>query len=167
VFSPAPGAPDAIAPTAPEAGLHLRTRQRHTEIHALFVQGRTQTEIQQILGYDYRTVRRYLHAERPEDLFADAQRGTKLAAFTDYLNPRWNAGATDAEVLTGEITEQGYDGSSRTVRRYLQSARDGITPLRGVAKPPKTRDLAGWIGAAAWLCRLWQPRFLPTLIVAD
>jgi transposase len=48
--------------------------------------------------------------------------------------------------LTTELRERGYRGSARTVRRLLQTWRDGaIKPTAVAAVAPKPREVTGWI----------------------
>ncbi|MFI6369191.1 hypothetical protein ACIBG0_41585 [Nocardia sp. NPDC050630] len=61
-----------------------------------------------------------------------------------YLQRRWREGCVNAAVLYREITAQGFGGSVKTVRRYLQHWRVAGVPAQ--APPTITpRKAAGWI----------------------
>jgi hypothetical protein len=77
-----------------------------------------------------KTVRRYAHAATPEDasLGIGSRRYGQIHAYSSYLYRRWNEGCTDAARLHAEITELGYLGSKRTVRRHLEQIRASGKP---------------------------------------
>jgi transposase len=138
-------------PPADSAGEQGRrasvTRQRHAEIHALHVTGVGTTAISRALNLDAKTVRRYLRAETSDELLADAMpREKELDEHAGYLAKRWEQGCTNAVTLTNELRERGYRGSARTVRRLMQTWRDGtINPAKVIAVAPKPREVTGWI----------------------
>jgi transposase len=72
-------------------------------------------------------------------------RSSKLDPFKDYLDRRWNAGCADAVRLTAEIRQQGYAGTARTVRRYLEPLRAAGTPASHAPTPPKPGQVTTWI----------------------
>jgi transposase len=127
------------------------TRQRHAEIHALHVKGIGTTAISKTLNLDGKTVRRYLRAATPDELLTEAvPRERDLDEHAGYLAKRWEQGCTNAAMLTTELRERGYQGSTRTVRRLLQTWRDGtIKPAAMTAVAPKPREVTGWIIRAA------------------
>jgi hypothetical protein len=51
----------------------------------------------------------------------------------------------DAARLHAEIRAQGYRGSQRSVRRYLQSVRASGQPAPLVPEGPSVRQATGWI----------------------
>ena len=65
--------------------------------------------------------------------------------FAPYLHERWNQGCTDAVRLHAEIQAQGYHGSSRSVRRYLQPLRATLTAPALRPPPPTVREVTRWI----------------------
>ncbi|WP_204038229.1 ISL3 family transposase, partial [Micromonospora qiuiae] len=123
------------------------TRQRHAEIHALHTTGVGTTAISKALNLDGKTVRRYIRAATADELLTEtAPRARGLDEHTSYLAERWEQGCTNATRLTAELRERGYRGSARTVRRLLQSWRDGtIKPTAMTAVAPKPREVTGWI----------------------
>ena len=147
--------PDKVMPDQPASPadpavavgtLVVRTRERYAAVQALRQRGRSITAIGRELGLDRRTARRFVRAEHVEDLLAKAQsRESLLDAFKPYLHERFNAGHTDAASLTLEITALGYRGSDKTVRRYLQPFRAGLTAPAPVPVAPSVRQVTGWL----------------------
>jgi transposase len=123
------------------------TRQRHTEIHALHTTGVGTTAISRALNLDGKTVRRYLRAATVDELLTETvPRPKGLDEHTAYLVSRWEQGCTNAVRLTTELRDRGYRGSARTVRRLLQTWRDGtVKPTAVTAVAPKPREVTGWI----------------------
>jgi transposase len=145
-----PGEPTADPPpaaaTLPESHTAARTRERHAAIHDLLAQGKTHTEICKILGLSDKTVRKFRRAATPDQAFAGSRQSNKqVERFASYLYERWNQGVHDATRLHAEINAQGYCGSSRSVRRYLQPLRAGLTPPQLPAPPPKVREVTRWL----------------------
>jgi transposase len=76
------------------------------------------------LNLDIQTVRRFANAACAEELLGKAEhRSTKLDAYIDMVNQRWNEGVTSAEAITAELRALGFKGSAQTVRRYLRPFR--------------------------------------------
>jgi transposase len=123
------------------------TRQRHAEIHALHATGVGTTAISNALNLDGKTVRRYLRAATADELLTETvPRERELDDHAAYLAQRWEQGCTNAVLLSTELRERGYRGSARTVRRLLQTWRDGtIKPTAVTAVAPKPREVTGWI----------------------
>lgn len=133
-------------PAVAEGTLMVRTRERYAAVQALRQRGRSITAIGRELGLDRRTARRFVRAEHVEDLLAKARsRESLLDAFKPYLHERFNAEHTDAASLTLEITALGYRGSDKTVRRYLQPFRAGLTAPAPVPVAPSVRQVTGWL----------------------
>jgi hypothetical protein len=105
------------------------------------------TAISRALNLDGKTVRRYLRAATAEELLTETvRRERELDDHAAYLAGRWEQGCTNAVLLTTELREHGYRGSARTVRRLLQTWRDGaIKPTAVAAVAPKPREATGWI----------------------
>ncbi|MGI5239332.1 transposase [Dactylosporangium sp. CA-139066] len=97
------------------------------------------------LGLHPDTVARYADATSIDELLVSKSRASKLDLFKDYLDARWNAGCTDAVRLTEELREQAYQGTSRTVRGYLEPIRGSGSPACRTAAPPKPRQVTNWM----------------------
>jgi transposase/DNA-binding CsgD family transcriptional regulator len=126
--------------------LEMRARERHAAVHELLAQGRTHTQICTMLGLSPKTVRKFMHAATPEQVTAGPRPPSSgIDRFASYLHERWNQGCTDAVQLHAEIQAQGYRGSSRSVRRYLQPLRATITVPVLPPPPPTVREVTRWI----------------------
>lgn len=137
-------APEGFA--VPEGPLVVRTRERHAAVIRLRADGYSITHIARELGLNRRTVRRFARADRVEDLLGKAaSRGSLLDPYKPYLHERFNAGQTDAAALTAEITERGYRGSAKTVRRYLHPFRAAALAPPPTPIPPTVRAVTGWM----------------------
>jgi transposase len=139
---PPPTPPVAQRPETPAT---IRLRERYAAIRELLDVGMQRKVIAARLGLHPDTVARYADAAGIDDLLVSKSRAGKLDPFKDYLDARWNAGCTDAVRLTEELREQGYQGTARTVRRYLEPTRESGSPACHTAAPPKTRQVTGWI----------------------
>jgi len=110
------------------------------------------------LGVSIPTVRAYLLAGGPPDLMT---RGPKPGACRGdheaYLRERWRAGCHDGKALWGELRDQGYRGSLRTVQRLVAGWRAPGEPRRGKRpaglptaplpppRAPSTRQVRWWL----------------------
>lgn len=123
-----------------------RTRERYAAVQGLLGEGKSISAITRILSLDRKTVQRFARADKVEELLTKAySRGSLLDPFKPYLHERFNAGCTDAARLTREITELGYRGSDKTVRRYLRPFRATLTAPPPVPVPPTVRRVTGWL----------------------
>jgi transposase len=129
------------------SALVARTKARYQAVQALKGDGKGIKTIMRELGLAKETVRRFVRAERVEEVLAKPRAGrpSVLDAYKPYLHERCNAGITNASMLYREITERGYHGSRGTVAAYL-------TPFRslGAAPPPlpavpKVRQITSWL----------------------
>lgn len=147
---PTPGPAVPVAATTPSSQrpatpATIRLRERYAAVHELLGLGMQRKVIAAKLGLHPDTVARYADATNVNDLLVSKTRISKLDPFKDYLDARWNAGCTDAVRLTDEIREQGYQGTSRTVRRYLEPIRESGSPACHTAAPPKPRQVTSWM----------------------
>ncbi|GAA4472133.1 hypothetical protein GCM10023094_03930 [Rhodococcus olei] len=124
-----------------------RTRERHTAVHDLVARGMSITEIGRRLRLDRRTVRRFARATDVDELMTTARTAgrTLITGFEPYLRERFAAGCTDGARLTREITERGYRGSDKTVRRFLQPLRDALRMHPTQPTAPRVRQVTGWL----------------------
>ena len=131
----------------PGAGrLAVRARERHAAVHDLLAQGRTHTQICKMLGLSPKTVRKFIRATTPGQVTAGPRPPSSgIDRFAPYLHERWNQGCTDAARLHTEIQAQGYHGSQRSTRRYLQPLRASLTAPPLPPPPPTVREVTRWI----------------------
>jgi transposase len=139
----APGGPEPRpeTPVPPPGRRATQCGERHAAVHQLFDKGVGVYAIATALHLDPKTVSKYAHAPRPQDVpTSDGQRDTAIRPFLDYLHHRWNEGCTDGARLHAEISKLGFRGSTRTVRRHLQFLRSSsrTAPTRPTA--PTVRE---------------------------
>jgi transposase len=131
----------------PDPGrLAVRARERHAAVHDLLAQDRTHSQICTMLGLSPKTVRKFIRAATAEQVITGPRPPSSgIDRFAPYLHERWNQGRTDAVQLHAEIQAQGYRGSSRSVRRYLQPLRAALTAPVLPPPPPTVREVTRWI----------------------
>jgi transposase len=136
----------ALPAPPPETRTAVRTRERHTAVHSLVADGWTVSAISRQLRLDRKTVRKFRDAATAEQLINGPRLCSKpLDRFGSYLHQRWNEGVCDAAVLYAEIIARGYQGSTRSVRRYLQPLRAALAATPPPEPPPKVREVTRWI----------------------
>jgi transposase len=167
-------APIAAAPSTP----YRRQRQRlYDEMVRLAGAGWSKAAIARQVGLHPVTVRAYLLAGGPPDL---TMRGPKPGAcrgnYEAYLRERWRAGCRDAKSLWGELREDGYRGSLRTVQRLVAGWRTPDEPRRGKRpaglppaplpppRPPGPRRIRWWLLIPAEQRTPAQEAFLAALL---
>jgi transposase len=138
---PTTGPPDL----RPETPATIRLRERYAAVRELLDQGMQLKVIAGRLGVHPDTVARYAAAASVDELLVSEHRSSKLDPFKDYLDAPWNAGCTDAARLTEELRGQGYGGTARTVRRYLEPLREADSPATHTPTPPKPRQVTSWM----------------------
>jgi transposase len=160
--APDPGDPESPGPcgdvtaetTGPASGqaaaaggrLAARSRERHAAVHDLLNQGRNITQVSEMLGLTRHTVRKFARAATAEQaVTGPSPRSSRLDRFAPYLQQRWDQGCTDAAQLFAEIQAQGYSGSKRSARRYLQPLRAALTAPVLPPPPPTVREVTRWI----------------------
>jgi transposase len=124
-LAPAPlPAAEPAAPPGRTYRLAERTRTRYAAVHELLARGLSRSAVSRELNLDIQTVRRFANATCVEELLGKAEhRPTKLDAYLDLVNQRWNEGVTSAEAITAELRALGFKGDAQTVRRYLKPFR--------------------------------------------
>lgn len=131
----------AIAkPTATEQSQQRIQQNQHRKIEqkkaikALRAQGWTQTAIAQEVGVSLRTVERYSHW--PDFPGTPARRSTFGRSVLDPHKPQllewWNAVIREPSILMKLLEPCGFEGSLRTLQRYLSGLREaqGLPPVR-------------------------------------
>ncbi|MFE0153550.1 ISL3 family transposase [Nonomuraea sp. NPDC059007] len=133
--------------SVPETRIAARTRERHAAVHALVADGRSVAEICRILDLSHKTVRRFRAATTADELVH--KRGRRRRPFQDflpYLHQRITEdGVANGAQLFAEITALGYDGSRRTVRRYLEPFRCGAPHRTSPVLNPTVREVTRWV----------------------
>ncbi|HEU5380655.1 MAG TPA: ISL3 family transposase [Ktedonobacteraceae bacterium] len=91
--------------------------QQAVELHK---QGKSSQEIGQMLGVTGRTVQRWFTTGTFPDAKRRRRRPGAFEIYAPYVLSRWEAGERNGLAIYREIKEQGYNGSKRTVYRYLE-----------------------------------------------
>jgi transposase len=117
------------------------------EITELKGEGLTIRAIGDLLGYDRKTIRKYL--VDPESVPGYGPRGpasSKLDAFKPYLADRLKAGVWNAQVLLRELKQHGYQGGCTILKDWLQPQRaaGSATAVRRFETPPGRQAQVDW-----------------------
>ncbi|GAB3843820.1 ISL3-like element IS469 family transposase [Dactylosporangium cerinum] len=141
-----PATPASLQAERAETASTTRVRERYAAVQDLVIdKGVARTVAARLLNLNPDTVARYAKASTVEELLTARHRVSKLDPFTAYLDTRWNDGCTDAVRLTQEIRKQGFQGTDRTVRRYLEPLRAAGNPTAKKPTAPKVRHVVSWI----------------------
>lgn len=111
-----------------------RLRRRYEEVHRLHGLDMPIVQIRQATGLSRTTILKYLNSSEVPKRAQPRRVRSILDPFVDYLAERWRAGCHDTATLYEEIVQQGYTGSTHTLRRLLQPWRAECPPA-----PPKVR----------------------------
>lgn len=110
-------------------------------------QGLSIQAISRLLGFDRKTVRKYLiePVARPEYPPRPKPPG-KLDGFRPYLEERLRAGVWNAQVLLRELRERGYDGGYTILTDWLRPQRQETraVAVRRFETPPGRQAQADW-----------------------
>ncbi len=93
---------------------------RYQQAVELNKQGKSSQEIGQMLGVTGRTIQRSFTTGTFPDAKRRRRRSGAFEIYAPYVLSRWEAGERNGLVIYRDIKEQGYDGSARTVYRYLE-----------------------------------------------
>ncbi|MGF1460802.1 MAG: ISL3 family transposase [Leptolyngbyaceae cyanobacterium] len=127
-------------PTATEQSQQRIQQNQHRKIEqqksikALRAQGWTQAAIAQKVGVSLRTVERY--SRWPDFPEPPARRSTFGRSVLDPYKPQllewWNAGIREPSILMKLLAPCGFEGSLRTLQRYISGLREaqGLPPVR-------------------------------------
>ena len=131
----------------PDGRLITRTRERHATVQQLVSNGMTISAISRKRSLDRKTVRRFARAHDVDELLTTTRIAgpTLLSEHETYLRDRFAAGCTDATRLTAEITDRGYRGSAKTVRRFLAPLRVAHRTRPAPPPAPSARQVTGWL----------------------
>lgn len=138
-----------VVPTLWQSGgpINLASDKRHAAVQQLISSGMTISAISRELGLDRKAVRRFARARTVDELLTTTRTAgpTLLSEHEPYLRERFAAGCTDAARLTAEITERGYRGSAKTVRRFLAPLRAAHRTRPAPPQAPSVRQVTGWL----------------------
>ncbi len=119
---------------------HQRSRQAMFEkVQILKAEGRNIRGIALEMGVNWRTVRKWVHANEIPDRRERAPTPTSPRYFRDYLADRWANGCRGGRQLFEEIRQRGYRGSRSNMERLLGKWRSAErTALAPITAPTPT-----------------------------
>lgn len=124
---------------------------RYEQIKGLAQAGTPLAVIAQQLGLNRTTVRKYVRAESLPEFRHPYHKPNPAHCYADYLRQRWEAGCYNARQLYRELTGQGYQGSLKSLRKYLSPWRQKLPPQfqkmlsLPVFFPPAPRQAVWWL----------------------
>src|SRR3712207_3987850 len=92
-------------------------------IKNLFDKGVSISEIARLTGHDRKTIRSIINEPLVPPPTVRQPKPRKIDAYATYLARRIEEGVLNARKLYGEIQTQGYQGSERQVRAFVQPLR--------------------------------------------
>lgn len=152
--------------TAREQGIYEKVQR-------LGAQGLSVYKISKKTGFAKGTVRKYLEAKTCPHR---ATRRTKIAgfsAFDEHVRRRWQEGCYDAKQLHQELQALGFEGTARTVQRYVsgwrkteeQGAKLALVPPKPA--PPSPREARWWLILPEEKLSKEQASFVQRLVAAS
>jgi transposase len=95
----------------------LRRLELYTDAIRLREEGLSTAEIAEQIGKSQRTVHRWLN--EGEFRHNVRRRRSRIDSYLPFLTRRWQEGCRNISQLWRELTEQGYDGSYKSLHNYL------------------------------------------------
>jgi len=117
------------------------------EIEELKRQGLSIQSISRLLGFDRKTIRKYLLKPDGTPAYGPrAGRPSKLDAFKPYIEERQKAGVWNAQVLLRELRARGYTGGYTILKDWLQPQRESAqtVAVRRFETPPGKQAQVDW-----------------------
>ena len=117
------------------------------EIEELKRQGLSVQAISRLLGFDRKTIRKYLLKPEGRPAYGPrAARPSKLDAFKPYVEERLKAGVWNAQVLLRELCARGYAGSYTILKDWLHPQRESAqtVAVRRFETPPGKQAQVDW-----------------------
>jgi len=114
--------------TAASSGRRERRLARYAAVQALHAHGKSKRAIALELGISRWLARRLVEADAFPERAPQHLAPSILTPFEQMLIAAWNAGERNSLALWRQIQAQGYDGSAKTVRRWVQARRTEPAP---------------------------------------
>ncbi len=109
--------------------------------------------IGELLGYDRKTIRKYLLAPEAVPGYGPREPNpSKLDPFKEYLADRMKAGVWNAQVLLREIKQRGFQGGDTILKDWLQPQRASAktVAVRRFETPPGKQAQVDWKHLGYW-----------------
>jgi transposase len=117
------------------------------DIRSLRKDGHSIKAIARMTGFSRNTVRRVLREAGPTD-YRTPERPSRLDPYKAYVKERYESCGLSAVRILGEVRPMGFEGSSWTLRRYLESLKPDRERLRKLTvrfeTPPGKQAQADW-----------------------
>ncbi len=113
--------------------------ERFKAIREMKGRGLTSIQIAANLGISHLTVQRWLKAGTAPGHEKPPQPGS-VGPQASYLEQRWQQGCRNATLLWRELKERGYQGSERTLRRWIAERRQSGARHREVVDSVAAKD---------------------------
>ena len=127
-----------------------RRAERYNKVRQLREQGLTIEQVRQQTGLSEGTIRNYLKGKFPH--CRGPGRTRQLDRWKQMLRLRWEEGCQDGQVLFEMLQQEGFEGSLRTVQRYIRPWRPASPSREGqpppplpCVQPPKPRQVVWWL----------------------
>ncbi len=121
---------------------------RFEEVKSLAKQGLSQRAIAEKTGLDRRTVRKYLHLDKPPKKHQPIGSGSKATPFIDFIRQRWDQNNPSVKQLYEELLAQGFTGSYASLNRAIHSQL-GVQNLK-TSRTPSPKPLKYSPRETAW-----------------
>ncbi len=118
-----------------------------SDITELKRQGLSIQAISELMGFDRKTVRKYLLKPETSPVYGPrAKPASKLDSFKPYLEERLKAGVWNACVLMRELRERGYQGGYTILTDWLRPQRQAasVVAVRRFETPPGHQAQVDW-----------------------
>jgi transposase len=132
--------------------------ERFRQIMLLCSHGLFFAEIANRVGMGERSVRQWVKQGGPP-LHRRPGRRSLFDPYAAYVLERWQAGVHDGQQVFEEIQAQGFKGSARLVRGFLQTLREQRRPLTELAPAQPSEQFSA--RKAVWLFIREQTAFTP------
>lgn len=134
---------------------HAPRKANYEQVKELQRQGYSIIQVVKHLALSYGVVANFFRADTYPAILRK-RRGSSLERFDAYLRARWKQGCQSAQRLHREICEQGFRGSSVTVRRHVQlwraaPAEFGTEAALPALLPPAQKIMIPTPRSCAWL----------------
>jgi transposase len=137
-----------------------RRAERFNKVRELREKHYSISAIARTLKMHRRTVRLFLSSDELPVRQIGLRRNS-LTRFIPFLEKRWAEGCRNATKLQSEIQAQGFQGSGRAVRHFLQSWREpipeeakrGFVNVTGISRQPPSARQTGWLLFRPDLCQ--------------
>ncbi|MHB1956468.1 MAG: IS21 family transposase [Sulfobacillus sp.] len=115
-------------------------------IMTMHEQKQTITAIEEATGRDRKTIRKVVADATPRADLTRRTRGSKLDAYKQYIEKRWQEGCQNAVVLWEEVRAQGYAGSLSLIKQMVQPLRPqrGVEPVQRYETEPGAQAQCDW-----------------------